>query len=180
MLKSLLHRLIRPMERKYGYDAGYMHEMIDASSSAALKFAMAQAMANHCDSVSKDAWYAARLAAVLSEDCGPCTQLGVDMAKEQGVDEAKIAHLLRGDIEAAGPDAALGYRFGMAVATNSDAILDLVDRVRDRYGERGLVSLALAVTGTRMYPTLKRALGHGVACTRIKVADESIPVKRAA
>ena len=180
MFKSLLHNRVRPMERHYGYDAGYVHEMIDASPSAALKFVMAQMISSHREDVPKDAWYAAKLAAALSEDCGPCTQLCVNMATEAGMEPAKIAHLLRGDIEAAGPDAALGFRYGIAVATNSDEVMSLVERARARYGERGLVSLALVVTGARMYPALKRGLGHGMMCSKITVSDEAIPVKHAA
>jgi len=180
MLKSLLHNRVRPMERHYGYDATYIHEMIDASPVAAIKFVMAQMISNHREDVPKDAWYAAKLAAALSEDCGPCTQLCVNMATEAGVEPAKIAHLLRGDIEAAGPDAALGFRYGIAVATNSDEAMSLVERARARYGERGLVSLALVVTSARMYPALKRGLGHGMMCSKITVSDEAILVKHAA
>jgi hypothetical protein len=31
-----------------------------------------------------------------------------------------------------------------------------------------------------MFPTLKRALGHGVACSRVLVSDQAIAVKHAA
>lgn len=180
MFKSFLHNRVRPLERGFGYDAGYFHEMIDASTSAAIKFSLAQMIANHREDVPKDAWYAAKFAAALSEDCGPCVQLCVDMATKARVAPAKIAHLLRGDIEAAGPDAALGFRYGMAVATNSDQVMALVEAARARYGERGLVSLALVVTGSRMYPALKRGLGRGMMCAKITVSDETIPVKHAA
>jgi hypothetical protein len=180
MLKSLLHGQIRSMESAYGYDATYFHDIVDASTAAAVKFALLTPMSNHCNGVPKDAWYAAKLAGALSEDCGPCTQLCVDMAVKGGVETGKLAALIRGDIDAAGTDAALGFRYGIAVATNSDAILPLVDQVRARYGERGLVSLAFVVTSARMYPTLKRALGHGMTCTKIVVSDQPIAVRRAA
>lgn len=180
MFKSFLHNRVRPLERHFGYDAGYFHEMIDASTPAAIKFSLAQMISNHREDVPKDAWYAAKIAAALSEDCGPCVQLCVDMATKARVAPAKIAHLLRGDVEAAGPDAALGFRYGMAVATNSDQVMALVEEARARYGERGLVSLALVVTGSRMYPALKRGLGHGMMCAKITVSNETIPVKHAA
>ena len=44
--------------------------------------------------------------------------------------------------------------------------------------KRALVSLAFAVTGARIFPTLKYALGHGRACTRVIVGGESRPVLR--
>ena len=41
-----------------------------------------------------------------------------------------------------------------------------------RWGEKGLIALAMALTTARMYPTLKYALGHGRACSRVMVAGE--------
>jgi hypothetical protein len=68
----------------------------------------------------------------------------------------------------------------MAVATNADTTLSLVEQARKRYGERGLVSLAFSVTTARMFPTLKRGLGHGAVCAKVVVRNETIVVKRAA
>jgi hypothetical protein len=180
MFKSYLHRKIAAMERAFSYDAAYVHEMLDASASAFMKFAMFQKMAAHCDSVSRDAWYAAKLAAVIAEDCGPCAQLTVDMALQAGVDPKIIAALTRGDFDRAGPDAALGYRYGLAVATNSPEAVALSVDAEAKYGRRGLVSLALAVAGARVYPTLKRGLGHGASCQKLVVADDTIAIRRAA
>jgi hypothetical protein len=47
-----------------------------------------------------------------------------------------------------------------------------------RWGERGLISLAFAILSARMYPTLKYALGHGQACTRLVIGGEAMPVRR--
>jgi hypothetical protein len=180
MLKTWMHKQIANLERDFSYDAGYFHEVIDASPGAALKFSLFQIMAKHRDSVPKDAWYAAGLAAALTEDCGPCTQLGVDMALRDGMPAPKLSALLRGDIEQAGPDAALGFRYGIAVATNSPDALALSEQVEKRYGKRGQISLACAVACTRVYPALKRGLGHAAACSRIVVANDTIPIKQAA
>ena len=38
-----------------------------------------------------------------------------------------------------------------------------------RWGTRALVSVAFAITAARLYPTVKYALGHGEACTRVAV-----------
>jgi hypothetical protein len=180
MLKAFLHSQIGAYEKSYGYDATYFHEIVDASPLAFFKFALFQVMSNHRDGVPKDAWFAARIAAALSEDCGPCTQLVVNMALRQKVPAPTIAALLRGDFDAAGADAALGFRYGMAVAANSADAVTLSEQAERRFGKRGLVSLAFAVTSARVYPCLKRGLGHGAACTKITVLDETILVKRAA
>lgn len=179
MLKTFLHRQVQKFAAPFGYDATYIHEVIDASPRAAFKFQLSQFMAKHRDSVPADAWHAAHLAGVLCEDCGPCTQLCIDMAIKDGVAPATLAALLRGDIDQAGADAALAFRYGLAVARNDDT-LALVDQVRTRFGQRGLVSLCFSVTGARAYPALKRGLGHGAACSRVDVAGSDITVRQPA
>jgi hypothetical protein len=180
MIKSFLHRSAAKLEKRYGYDATYLHEVIDVSPSAFIKFGLFQIMAKHRDGAPRDAYCGAGLAAVLSEDCGPCTQLGVDMALESGVSPKTIAALLRGDLEQAGKDAELGFRYGIAVAHNTIDAPALAAEVERRYGKRALISMAYAVACTRVYPALKRGLGRGVSCSKITVSDETIVLKQAA
>jgi hypothetical protein len=45
---------------------------------------------------------------------------------------------------------------------------------------RGLISLAFALACSRVYPTVKYALGHGKACTRLTVAGKPLPVLKEA
>ena len=178
MLKSIFHRQIRKMEARYGYDASHVHEILDISTAAFLKFAMFQFMSMDRKSVPKDAWYAACLAGALGEDCGPCAQLVVDMAVGDGVPAKTIAALLRGDVNIT--DASLGFRYEVAVASRNPEIATLVDEVTKRFSKRGLVSLDFSVTSSRVYPCLKRGMGHGIASVKLKVASETIPVKQAA
>ena len=180
MLKYFLHRAIARLERAFHYDATYLHEITDISAGASVKFALFQIMSSHRDKVPLDAYCAARMAATLSEDCGPCTQLVVDAALKSGMQPARITALLRGDLEKAGADAELGFRYGIAVAQNTADALALSQEAERRFGKRALVSLAYAVACSRVYPALKRGLGHGAACTKIAVSDETIVLKHAA
>ena len=180
MLKGMLHRAIAKLERDYDYDATYLHEVTDVSTAASIKFALFQLMSNHRDRVPRNAYCAAKMAATLSEDCGPCTQLVVDFALKARMDPKRIAALLRGDIEQAGADAELGFRYGIAVAQNTIDAPALAAEVEKRYGKRALVSMAFAVASSRVYPALKRGLGHAAACTKINVSDETIVMKEAA
>jgi len=43
-----------------------------------------------------------------------------------------------------------------------------------RWGGRALVSLAFAITAARICPTVKYALGHGKACTRVVVGGTPV------
>jgi hypothetical protein len=180
VIKGFLHRSVAKLERSFGYDATYLHEVIDISPSAFFKFGLFQIMSNHRDGAPREAYCAARIAATLSEDCGPCAQLTVDMALEAGVDPKRVAALLRGDLDQAGPEAELGFRYGIAVAQNTADAPALSAEVERRYGKRALVSMAFAVACTRVYPALKRGLGHGVACSKIEVSDETIVLRKAA
>lgn len=177
MLKQFIHRRIAALERAFGYDATYIHEVADASTPAIMKFMLFQQMSSHRDRIPRDAWFAARIAAALCEDCGPCTQLVVNMALRDGMALGAIASLLRGDLEQAGTDAELGFRYGIAVAKGTDDSLRLVADAEARYGKRGLLSLAFAVACSRVYPALKRGLGHGAACSRIVVSDETVTLR---
>ena len=180
MLKSWLHKRIARLELAYHYDASYLHEVVEVSVPAFLKFGLFQIMAYHREDVPRDLGFAARMAATLSEDCGPCTQLIVDMALEAGMSPRTIAALMRGDLGGAGDEAALGFRYGQAVAANKAEAMTLSDEIERRYGKRALVSMAYGVAGARVYPALKRGLGHGAACQSIKVADDDIAIGKAA
>ena len=52
--------------------------------------------------------------------------------------------------------------------------------IAERWGRRALVSLAFAITASRLHPTVKYALGHGQACSRLTVAGSPIPVLKEA
>ena len=55
---------------------------------------------------------------------------------------------------------------------------DLRDEVVRMWGKRALISLAFAIMAARLFPTLKYALGHGRACTRLTIGGETQPVLR--
>ena len=178
MLKGLLNRMIRRMERQWRYDAGYMHLMTNVSPWTSLKFAVVTGLVDRRNAP-PEALAAAGLAAALAEDCGPCTQLGVDMAAAGGVPAPVLRAILAGDRAAMGESAALAYGFAQAVLAHDAEADGLREEIVRRWGEKGLVALALAVTTTRMYPTLKYGLGFGKACMKVSVAGETAPFVRA-
>ena len=116
-------------------------------------------------------------AATLVEDCGPCTQISVDMAAVGGVDPTVLRAILAGDEAAMGPAAALTWRFARAsLARDMETADPLRDEIVRRWGEKGLLAVSMAITTARMYPTLKYALGHGKACSKVLVAGVAAPV----
>ncbi len=78
-----------------------------------------------------------------------------------------------------GEIASLAYRFARAVlARDIEAADPLREEILRRWGKGALVDIGLAVTTARLYPTLKYALGHGKACSRVTVAGQPARFER--
>jgi hypothetical protein len=170
MLGWLVRRQIAKFEREFDYDVTYVREIYDASPRAFFRFSRISGLAEHREDVPLEAWFAAKIAAALAEDCGPCTQLVVTMAEREGVIPATLRSILSGEITTMPPDAALGFRFARSVLERDIAEGDrLRSEVVSRWGRKGLVSLALTIAASRVFPAVKYALGHGHACTRVRV-----------
>jgi alkylhydroperoxidase/carboxymuconolactone decarboxylase family protein YurZ len=177
MIGWLINRQMTAFERDFDYDMSYARDILSAGLGAFRRFSASFGMARHRDNVARDAWYAAKIAAAFSEDCGPCTQLFVSMAERDGVNPATLRAILAADEKAMSPDAALGYRFARAVIARDISESDrLRTEVLQRWGQRGLVSLALTIASSRVFPALKYALGHGSACTKVRVGGALAPL----
>jgi hypothetical protein len=75
-------------------------------------------------------------------------------------------------------EVALATRFTEMSLRHAPEAEDLREEVVNRFGKRGLISLAFAIVSARLFPTLKYALGQGRACTRVTVGGETQPVLR--
>ncbi|HEY0252393.1 MAG TPA: hypothetical protein VGC41_12750 [Kofleriaceae bacterium] len=174
MLTWFIRKELAKFERDFGYDVTYMREVLDADPSAFLLFARVQKLSHYCKDAPPAAWFAAKLAGAMAEDCGPCTQLVVLMAERAGIAASEISAIVRGDEAAMSGDARLGYRFAKTALAHGD--MEPIHHEVKRWGKRAAVSLAFAVVAARMYPTLKYALGFGKTCQRVTVGGEIVPV----
>ena len=178
MIKWALHKAIDKFERNWNYDAGYMHEMVDASPRAAWLFSRVTSLGRFRHDVPIEPWCAAGITAVRHEDCGPCTQLAVTMAERAGVTPVVLRAVLSDNPDAMPPDVALAWRFTRATLAHEATADEYREEILRRWGRRALVSLAFAITTARIYPTVKYALGHGKACTRVVVGDTPVMFDR--
>jgi hypothetical protein len=175
MLRALFRAYITRMEKDFDYDASYMRDILAVSPWTFLKFAVVTTLVPRRGAPGA-AVAAAGIVGTLAEDCGPCTQISIEIATRGGVKPEVLRAILAGDEAAMGETAALAYRFARAsLARDMDAADPLRDEVVRRWGKKGLVALALALTTARMYPTMKYAMGHGKACSRVVVAGEPAP-----
>ena len=178
MLKWFIHRKLEAFEQKHGYDASYMHEMLDTDLLAFTKFTRATRIATYRKDVPPEVFAAASLTSSIQADCGPCTQLSVGFALAAGMPAPTLAAIVEGDQAAMSHDVALGVRFARAVlARDATAAADREEIVR-RWESRAVIALAFGIVSAQLYPTLKYALGHGKACTRVVVAGQPIAPRR--
>jgi hypothetical protein len=179
MLGWLVKWQMAKFERQFDYDLTYARDIYDASPRAFFRFSRISGLAAHREVVPREAWFAAKIAATLAEDCGPCTQLVVTMAERDGVSAAALRAILAGEPTVMPPDAALGFRFARSVLEHDIAEGNrLRHEVVSCWGRKGLVSLALAIAASRVFPAVKYALGHGQACARVRVGGTDTKVSR--
>jgi hypothetical protein len=100
------------------------------------------------------------------------------MAERTGVSPQVLRAVLRDDPGAMPPDVALVWRFTHATLARDESADGYRDEIVKRWGPRALVSLACAMAAARLYPTVKYAMGHGKACTRIVVGGAPVAVNR--
>lgn len=176
MLRWLIERKIGAFERDYDYDMAYAREILDAAGPRALlRFARAQPLGTYQGGVPRDAWFAARVAAIAAEDCGPCTQLNVTMAERAGVPAPLLRAVIAGDDDALPDDARLTVAFVRAAHARRPEADALRAQVAARFGRPAVVALAYALVAAKLYPALKYALGYGHACTLVRVGDALVP-----
>jgi len=178
MIKWFLRRWIDKFERTWGYDASYLRDVLDADPRALLAFSKVTGIGTYHKDVPLPAYCAAGIVGVMCEDCGPCTQLAINMAQRAGVDPAILRAVVARDLTRMTEEVALAVRFAETSLRHAPETDELREEVLRHFGKRGLVSLAFAMTAARLYPTLKYAMGHGRACMRLTIGGETQPVLR--
>ena len=180
MFESFARKGIEKFEREWDYDASYMRDILDAGGMPAIMAVQGvQKMAQYREDIPPGPYYAAGIASVQRADCGPCTQLGVRMAERAGVSPEVLRAVLQSDVDALPPDERLAYEFAIATLEHAAIAGELRARIVERWGERGLVSLAFTITAGQIWPTLKYALGHGQACVRVRVGETELTASAA-
>ena len=180
MLKFLLNRQLDTFAKRYGYDVGYMRAVAAVDPLAMARFGLINAMGTYRRVIPAAPYFAAKLRTIVIDDCGPCTQLVVNMALEAGVPGGVIEAIVRRDLASLDPDTALVARFAEYTLAHALEADPLREDIRNRWGEPGLISVAFAISSTRVYAALKYALGYGHACTRVQVGDASFAPQRLA
>ncbi len=169
MIAFLAKRLINMMETRLDADMGYLRALNAASPRGFDRFLKATALARHCEAVPLTVSHAARLTATAFEDCGPCVQIAVGQARAAGLTDDVIKAVLEADRANLPADIALAHDFTRSILVPSAVSDDLRQAVRARWGEAGVVDLAMATQGSRLFPMIKRGLGYAQSCQQVRV-----------
>jgi alkylhydroperoxidase family enzyme len=169
MLRKLILSRITAAEKALGVPLDYCRYMIRVSLRASFKFAKFLSVDEYHRVLPPAPCYVARIVAVRDEDCGTCVQIAVNQAKKAGVPAAQLQAVLAGSVEELPQELSEAYRFAEAVVTRNGDEDALRERIRQRYGDEGLIEMALAIASCRVFPVTKRALGYAVSCSATPV-----------
>jgi len=180
MIRYAFNKMLMTMKSRYNYDVRYQQDILQADLGAFLKFMGFQTMAAHSTGLPAGALYAARIRAIIWDDCGPCTQLVVDMALEDKIDASIVRAIINKELHHLPEDIAWVVQFTDCVLAHSSEADDFREKIVALWGARGLISIGYAISAYRVYPALKYALGYGKACSRIQVNESSlVPTRNA-
>ena len=169
MLRWWIRRRLDAEEKKLGASVDYLRHMVDHSLGGFLAFVKVMPLAKYRRKLPAGPYHVARIVAARHEDCGPCVQIEVNFARASRVAPALLATVLDGKPDDLPEELADASRFAEAVVTRSGDEGPIRERIRARYGEAGLVELALGIAACRVFPTTKRALGYSTSCSAVKV-----------
>jgi hypothetical protein len=180
MRSWIARRILRKMAERYAYDVSYLEMMLNESPVAFFRFAPVMKAAGHREVVPIEASYAAKIVGALAEDCGPCTQLVVDMALEAGMARDQVEAVLRRDARAMNDETMLAFRFADSLVRRSGDDDEFRDAVRAQWGQKGVIDLTLALQLGRMFPMVKAGLGYARECRRVTVDGHDVDIVKQA
>ena len=164
MISFLLRKAFAAFGRKYDYNTTYLQEVSTIYPAKAWRYLLLTPYSLHRSSASKESYFAAKIASAHIADCGPCTNLCIEMALEAGIDRQELNSIILGNEKSMSPDILMGYKYAHAIHANSPALDNLIHEIEIQYGKKGLWDLSTAVAMGDFYPKLKRGLGEAKSC----------------
>ncbi|WP_317931073.1 hypothetical protein [Halioxenophilus sp. WMMB6] len=178
MRNWLTRKMITRFGNHYHYDVSYLYYMLQHQPALTSQFLQIGNRLGKARRIPASVKCTAQLVAMRHEDCGPCLQLQVQIAAEAGMAEAEIRAALLHKPEQLSPDNALAYHYAQALMANSATLPEAQQAIVQRFGDSGLVELAVVTQAARLYPMVKKGLGHSQACTQLQLGESTIALGR--
>lgn len=169
MLKAILRSRIDAADRRLGVSSDYLKYMLQTSLTGFLKFAKVFAPSAYRAKLPAGVYHAARIVATQDADCGPCVQIVVNLALADGISAETLRAVLDREYSRLAPELVEVVQFTEHVVRGTYEEEALRSSLKQRYGDAGLVELAIAISMVRVYPIAKRVLGYAASCEKVKV-----------
>jgi alkylhydroperoxidase family enzyme len=167
MLRAVINSRLDVLEKQLGESIEYTRHILRTSLRLFFKFLKFTSFAQHRKACPAEPYFVAATVAAREFDCGPCVQICVNQARQSGVPADVLQAVLDRRVDDLPEELADAYRFAEAVVTASGDEDYLRERLRERYGEEGLIELAYGIAAAGVFPTVKRALGYAQSCSRV-------------
>ena len=164
-MRFLLSKGIDVMEARLGSSMDYLRFLLRVSIRALLSFLGTAVLGSYRSRMPRAGRHIARIVATQADDCGPCVQICVNMARAEGVPASVIQDALYARVDRLPTDLADVHRYAQAVCSWEGDLDDARERIRRKFGDEGVVDLALAIASARVFPVTKRALGYAESCS---------------
>src|SRR5688572_1262964 len=151
MLRRLILNRIAAAEKDLGVPLDYCRYILRVSLRASFKFAKFLAVDEYRRVLPPGPLYVARIVAIAHEDCGTCVQIAVNQAKKAGVPDDVLRAVLEHHLDALPVELREAYQFAEAVLTVNGEEDAWRERIRLRYGDEGLIEIALAIATCRVF-----------------------------
>lgn len=169
-MRFLVEWIRRAAEAGLRVPAGYITELGEATFSGFIKFVLFLPLAGHRGRTEGTLLHVARLVTFRHEDCESCLQGAINVALDEGVEPSSVAAVLGGDHSTMPPAVSFIVRFTEGVLAMDGSECEPRQEILDRYGITTLAEVSLAIASARVFPTIKRGLGHSVSCATVKPA----------
>lgn len=172
MLRNFIKRELNRSEQELRVSHDYVRYILDTSLSAFLRFAKIFSISKYRKKLPADAHHVARIVAARDEDCGTCVQIEINIALKNEVPESLLRSVVDRRPEELPDELASIYHFVDALVSKKPNESELRERVKETYGQEGLIELSLAIGTSRFLPIVKRTLGYGTACSLVDLEIE--------
>ena len=172
-MKAFVRFVQRQAERRLRVPADYLQQLGDTSFSGFLKFLMFLPAAAHRRRSDPVLVHAVRIVATQEEDCGPCVQIAVNAAIDDGVEPDIIRAILDRNHDQLPKAVALVLKFAEGVLAKDGSEEEPRNEIVRQLGQTVVTELSLGIATARVFPSLKRGLGFARSCALVEVTVES-------
>lgn len=174
LISRFMERRLVAEEKAHGISLAYLRCMLRAAPAHFFKFLKVMPLAGFRRVLPPEVYHLARIVTARHEGCGSCLQSELYLARMAGTGEHVIQAALMDNPCSLLPNLAEVHLFTQSVLERTEEEDLYRESIVQRYGENGLIELALAIAVGRMFPTVKRALGYSTHCAQgaIRATDD--------